>query len=110
MSDIIKSIHNNNIDSSLIAMSRFGYVKPLVIEFGKGTKLIIDNAFMYLAEGNRIKIIAYWDKGKLVGGGKYEDTVGSGMFKKLSKSMTFISQHRRFMAPFGLAETNIVKG
>ncbi len=109
LTDVERVINSSEADRTLIKMTRFGYIRPIAITDKKKNGIIIDNTYMYLLDGETIKTIAYWEKNTLVGEETFKDIEKSALFKKVKKSLNYIGQHRRFIAPYGLVDCNIVE-
>lgn len=109
LSDIERSMTNSDVDRGLIKMSRFGYVRPVALVDKNKNGVILDNTYMYLVDGDNIKTIAYWDKNELKGEEIYKEMTKTILYKKIKKNLNYIWQHRRFMAPYGLVDCQVVE-
>lgn len=92
-----------------IQISRFGYIKPVKTEIKKGVYIVIDNSFIYEENSDEIKVIGYWDtKGRVnILNGATKSKLEKN--KGLMEGINYIAQHRRFVAPYGLVDCNIVE-
>ena len=109
LTDIERSIASSEINKQMVKMTRFGYIKPVAVVAKDGSGIIIDNTYLYTIEGRNIKLAASWDNGDFSGEELYEGVKKTEVFKKVSKRFKYIWQHRRFIAPYGLSECNIIK-
>jgi len=88
----------------IIRMTRFGFIKPIEINH-KDNIIIIDNCSLYAKykdEGD-IREIANWSGNKVVYAEKIKDTK---LEQFVNANVEYINKHRRWIAPYGLHETN----
>lgn len=103
--DLDRLREKSNVQGQIIKMTKFGYIQPIEIKSGN-YRVIIDNCNIYEQHGEStdLKVIGEWSKGKLqLTRNKITD---SKVEKAVSMNMTYISKHRRWIAPYGLCETN----
>lgn len=103
--DLDRLREKSNLQGQIIKMTKFGYIQPIEIKSG-GYRVIIDNCNIYSqhSDSSDIKVIGEWVKGKLqMTKAKITDDKVS---KAVSMNMNYISKHRRWIAPYGMCETN----
>lgn len=109
LTQIERSIRCTKLDRKCIKMTRFGYIKPLVVVGGAKT-LAIDGTYLYLIDGEKVTLIGYWDQDKI----KECADLDSRGIKKLDAytyimdNLEYIEKHRRFIAPYGITESNTI--
>lgn len=115
LTDIERSIKvGANTEHKLIRMTRYGYIKPIKILNNLGNGLIIDNSFVYSlssydTDGNELTPIAYWNNAdELVGDETFNKIQKTMLYKAIKKNMVYVAQHRRYIAPSGTADYNVV--
>lgn len=104
--DSIEGKHSvSNEIREFIRISRFGYIKPIKVNKGKaGYSIYIDNCFLYEEQDDEIKVIGFWNTNGI---SRLFTTDAQNKLKeckKLLDSLEYISQHRRYIAPLGLAD------
>ncbi len=110
LTDIERTFAEAEIDRSLVKMTRHGIIRPLCVTDVRNTGIIIDNTYMYKIEHGTITLLASWVNGELVGKEKeFIEIQKTPQYKRIKKHIKFISQHRRFIAPYGLVDTNNIK-
>ncbi len=103
--DLDRLREKSNVQGQIIKMTKFGYIQPIEIKSGN-YRVIIDNCNIYEQHGEStdLKVIGEWSKGKIqLTRNKITD---AKVEKAVSINMTYISKHRRWIAPYGLCETN----
>lgn len=106
---IERSLKSSEIKRETIKCTDLGIIKPIVVKDGKIT-LAIDGSHMFKIVDTRVFIIGTWKNGKMV-------DVQSGMqqikdakaYKYLKSAINYIEKHRRFIAPYGVYDENIIE-
>lgn len=113
LTDIERSIKvGADTEHRFISMTRHGFIKPIKIVNKLGNGIIIDNTFIYSVnsydtEGNGLTPIAYWNNSdELVGGEPFEQIQKTTLYNTVKKNLTYVAQHRRYIAPNGTVECN----
>jgi len=91
-----------------IHMTSYGIISTVVVN-GGGDAFIVDNSYMYRLEANKAKIVGEWVGNKMVvdiKGNNKQDK--SKALKYLENNIDYISKHRRYIAPYGLSDYNII--
>ena len=103
---IERTLKSSEINRDLIKMTHLGFIKPIEISDDK-VLIAMDNQNIYRVVGENIFIIGTWVNGKIK---EFQNGVSSiqstKAYKKLHNSINYIEKHRRFIAPYGLFETN----
>lgn len=88
----------------LIEMTKFGFIKPIQIDKGN-TTIIIDNCSVYMRgkDEDELRIIGSWGNHGI----EYDERIKDEKINKaLAANEDYIGKHRRWIAPYGLHETN----
>jgi len=104
--DVERSLNNSDIDRQVISMTRYGYIKPIAVLDKNDNGIIIDGTYMYLADKGSVNPIAYWKNKGFTGEDIYNEITKTAAYKKIKKSLNYIWQHRRFIAPYGFVDYN----
>lgn len=105
-------IKSPKLDTKLISMTRFGYIKPIEIESGN-TKIAIDSSNMYYIDEEDTYIIGTWKKD--INGNVLEETKFTSNIKtskayiKIKNNIDYIEKHLNLIAPYKLVESNVIK-
>jgi hypothetical protein len=91
-------------DKNLIKITNYGIFKPIVVKDGNKS-IAIDGTYLYSSSNSDNRIIGYWDGDKLV----VSKDVKSPALKKIMDNMTYIRNHKKYMAPYMLYEPNVVE-
>lgn len=96
----------STLNRGIINMTKFGIIKPIALQ-NKNDVIIIDNQYVYKLEDDKAMIIGGWANGKLAGMERDKDRLGS-IYKKLEVYIRYIGNHKRYIAPYGLMDCNIL--
>lgn len=97
---------SSGYDKSLIKITDYGIIKPIEIE-DKGQIIAIDGSFVYSVINGATRVVGYWDENdNLVFN---VDTGKSKAYKKIIDNTNFIKHHKKYMAPYMMYESNVVK-
>jgi len=104
--DLERAKTKTGITDPLIKMTRFGYIKPIEIQ-SENNIVIIDNCSIYTREksGYNLRVIGKWENGKIVYSEKLNEVK---LEKAISLNETYLSKHRRWIAPYGICDTHKV--
>lgn len=96
--------YDSAIDTSLIQMTNYGIIKPIVITDGKAS-IAVDGSYVYDVQGGTVKIVGRWGtKGEL----NMDKMTKTKPLKKLLDNRVLVKNHRKYMAPYMLHEANII--
>lgn len=101
------SINDENVDKSIIQMTRFGIIKPIVIS-GGSISLILDGYGLYINVDNRVYQAGLWNNGKLEEYDVVKNIKKQKVYKYLKDNLDYISKHLRFIAPYNIVEANVI--
>lgn len=105
---VVKSLMDISNDTklkSIICMSKFGYIKPIVLK-GKKLSIIIDNTSMYKLDDRGVAEIGTWSFNNLTG----LDLVTDENIKSLIlRYKEYIALHRKMIMPYTIGTENIVE-
>lgn len=107
----LADIHRVSVDVDgmydYISMTRYGFIKPIVILKDKSRGMAIDNLYIYKFNKTETKIVGKWSNGLNI------DTSDKDLNELLEligePTLKLIARHKRLIAPFMLAEANIIK-
>ena len=110
VNNIEEGLKTGEIDRNTVKVTRFGYVKPLVLK-GKNVRVAIDGRNIYIVDGYDIWVLGRWEYN---GKGKAEEELkrqigNCNVYKYLMKNLDYIEKHRRFIAPFKLVDANEIQ-
>ncbi len=94
------------LNRNIISMTKFGIIKPIALQ-NKKDVTIIDNQYVYRVDEDKAIIRVGWTIGILAGMDKSRDKLG-GLYKVLEVYMRYIGNHKKYIAPYGLMECNIL--
>lgn len=99
----------SKINRDIISMTKFGLIRPIAIRDDLGI-LIIDNQYAYfIGDGDdKVSIAGGWSLGKLAGLEKYKKRINRLTFKKLEECVKYLGKHKRYIAPYGLLDCNVI--
>jgi hypothetical protein len=107
----LADIHRVSVDVDgmydYISMTRHGFIKPIVILKDKSRGMAIDNLYIYKFNKTETKIVGRWGNGLNIDANDKDldellEFVGE-------QTLKLIARHKRLIAPFMLAEANIIK-
>ena len=96
----------SKLNRDIISMTKFGLIKPIALQ-NKNDVIILDNQYIYNVTDDKAMIIGSWDNGKLAGMERAKDKIGS-IYKRLEVYVKYVSKHKKYIAPYGLMECNIL--
>lgn len=106
---IENSLKRSRINRESVEMTRFGYVKPLLVK-DKNIELALDGVNIYLITNDGAIIVGDWNSlGSTTGNQLVKSLEKHSAYKYIQKNLEFIEKHKRFIAPFGLVETNEIQ-
>lgn len=109
LSNIERNLKTSQVQPQFISMTNEGIIKPIIIDDGK-IKLAVDYRYMYIiTDDSDVIIIGTWQKGGMVEHKNIGYANHSKAYRKLQTAIKFIENHRRFISPLGLIDSNIVK-
>lgn len=97
--------HGNEI----IKMSRFGYIKPILIVNKKGNGIALDATTLYSVNSGVLKILGEWQLNSIDGTDKFDKFVGTPEFEILQSNIDIINKHRRIIAPAFISTFNTIE-
>ncbi len=104
ISGIERCMKVSNIDRRTVTMTRFGFIKPVVIKDGN-IALAIDGSHLYVVMNGIPTIIGNWnDNGELIETAVAKSLNKHKAYKHLKNNLGYIERHIRFIAPYGLTE------
>lgn len=90
-------------DGKIIKMTQHGVIKP--IEFKSKTNTVaVDGTYAYLVEENKTTIIGEWKHDSL----EMITNPNCNTFDRMMENINAIRGHRRYIAPYGTLEPNVV--
>lgn len=92
----------------LVHMTNFGAIQPIEVTTGKGNSLVLDNTYLYSVTFDQAMIVASWEGTKLVGDKEFQRISKNSLYKLIQDYLPYIVQHRKYIAPYGVVNTNIV--
>lgn len=104
---VVKSLLDISKDTklrSIICMSKFGYIKPIVLK-GKTMSIILDNTSMYKEDENGVQEIGKWNSNSLSG---MELITDNNIKNLLARYKEYIALHRKMIMPYTVGVDNIV--
>lgn len=109
LTDLERSLSvNTDKAHNLIKMTNFGAIHPIEITTGKGNSLVLDNTYLYSVTFDTAIVVASWENGKLVGDKDFQRISKNSLFKLINSYIPYISQHRKYMTPYGVIDSNII--
>lgn len=95
---------NNKQDDSLIKVTNYGMIKPIVVR-DKNVDIAIDGTYMYCTINGDTRIIGYWDAND-----KINITIDtkSKAINKIMDNINFIKNHKKYIAPYLIHEANVI--
>ncbi|MCL4417392.1 MAG: hypothetical protein M1365_11960 [Actinobacteria bacterium] len=106
---IERSIKNSNIDRESVKFNRFGIINPLVINDGRN-EIALDCCNLYIILNNSVNIIGKWGINGTIN--ETDEAISlhkTKAYKYLKTNLDYIEKHKRFIAPFGLVESNKIR-
>lgn len=95
----------NKYDDNLISINNYGIIKPIVIKEGKAS-VAIDGTYLYYTINSDTHIIGYWDdSNKLI----ITSDIKCKAMNKINKNLDLIRNHKKYIAPYLLHESNTVE-
>lgn len=103
------ALRSSNIDREVIRVSRFGYIKPIELQY-KNSRLAIDCYGEYYVSRGKIYVVGRWVGNKLIEADKFKEFIKDNkMYKYLKKNFDYIQKHVNYIAPYKLVESNNIK-
>lgn len=103
-SGIERCMNNNDFDRKAIQVTRFGYIRPLIVKDGDNT-LALDGYNIYLIKNSTMTIIATWNSnGELVETECMKSMNKSKALKYIRANLQYIEKHRNFIAPYAIVD------
>lgn len=103
-----RMLKSSEMDRDMIKMTDIGFIKPIQISDSKYT-IALDNTYLYRVSDNRTFIIGRWQGTKIVDFMSGMDPIlKSAAYKRILNAIAYIDRHRRFIAPYGLYEPNVL--
>lgn len=89
-------------DDRLLQITNYGMFKPILIREGNAA-LAIDGTYLYSMASGDTRIIGYWDE--------FDNLVTttnnkSNMMRKINDNLTYIKNHKKYIAPYLMYEAN----
>lgn len=92
----------------VVQMSRFGYIKPIVIT-AKGQTVVIDNCSVYLGDSlSSLEEIGNWD-GNSINYKRGKHITDKQIIALINEYKPYLAVTRKKMAPYLVGESNLVK-
>lgn len=91
----------------LIQYSGFGYVRPIEL-IDDGFSIIIDGTYVYMVKDKTEYRVGEWKNNKIVLE-EFNIVTKSKQVKVIGKYIKLITEHRKQIAPYNLAQTNKIK-
>lgn len=104
-----RTLKSSEMDREILKMTDIGFIQPIEVMDDKYT-LALDGLYLYRIIDNRIFMIGTWKGTKIVDYmNGMEPILKSKAYKRISNALGYIDRHRRFIAPYGLYESNKIK-
>lgn len=92
-------------DKNLIKITDYGIFKPILIKEGN-VSIAVDATYVYYNTPGDTRIIGFWDENdKLV----IDKNIKSKAINKIKDNLTYIKNHKKYMAPYMLFEPNVIE-
>lgn len=108
---IERGLKKGNVNRDIIKVTRFGFISPIEIIDGN-IRLVIDGSNVFIIEDNQAYLIARWRRINDLGESELVETdmakslEKTKAYKHLKANIEYIEKHRRFIAPYGIVDTN----
>lgn len=102
------NLKTTEIRYDIVKRNALGLINPLEVQHGQ-YRIVVDCSYMYCIVNGSIHIIGIWGSNGMVENRELVKTLkNTKAYKQIKSYLPFLSIHRRFIMPFGMAETNKV--
>ena len=104
LSKIELVLKDSKIDRKCMTVSPYGWIKPVIFE-NKDFGLAVDGSYIYFVNRFNTSIIGRWKQnGEVEASPQLDNLKDTVVYKALFKHISYISLHRRYIAPYIFAE------
>lgn len=107
--NIVSTLKTAEIQTELIKLNNEGMIRPIIIK-DKTMCIGVDCRHLYMINDNETIVIGKWTEKGLDEFGVTKSIKNTKAYKKFNEAMRYVESHKKYIAPLGLIEENIVEG
>lgn len=109
LQDMNLSLKQSELNSKIIQMTQFGFVKPIEVVDDE-IAIVIDGCNCYITKHGDIYIAGKWNNGTIEIDSSVVDEVSkTKAYEYIKKYEKLIAKHTKYIAPYKITDTNIIR-
>lgn len=103
------NLKTDDIRYDIVKRNSLGLINPVEVASGQ-YRIIVDSSYMYCITNGNISIIGTWVNGAMVENKELMRSLrNTKAYKQIKSYIPFLAMHRKYILPFGMAETNQIR-